>query len=352
MTEWQDVRTWEDLRTALGVDSEPSSNGAGPDDGEDDAPFALELDDFIAARSELPPALIGDEDDVLLSVAGFLILGGRGGKGKTTLALDGAFHGVSGIDWLGFPIPRPMNVLILENEGTREMFRRKLERKLRNWPQPIRGRLFVYTWDWGGFDVRDDEKRERLKRFVSENEIDLVIADPLDSCGLAGVGSPEDTRAFMDFCKVVGLHRSVAMWFLHHPRKEKTDDELEDLSGAWGGKPDTVLMLSLLAGDRSRLAIPKMRHGKRGKGPTLILKFDVETEGFERIAEEGEERDYGDEIAELLADGKWRIVEEIQAGISASRPKVKAALEADERFVSKPGGEVGRSASATVWGLA
>ena len=155
----------------------------------------------------------------------------------------------------------------------------------------------------------------------------------------------------MDWLKVIGLHRSVAFWFLHHPRKEKTDDELEDLSGAWGGKPDTVLMLSVLAGDRSRLVIPKMRHGQRGKGPTLILKFDVETEGFERIAEEGEEREYGEEITALLRDGEWRTAKEIMAAIQASEGKVKSALEDEERFVSRPGNEVGRRASATVWGL-
>jgi hypothetical protein len=45
-----------------------------PDDAPD-GPFAVPLDEFIAARSELPPALIGDAEDVLLPAAGFLILG-------------------------------------------------------------------------------------------------------------------------------------------------------------------------------------------------------------------------------------------------------------------------------------
>jgi hypothetical protein len=324
------------------------------------APFALDLDEFIAARSELPPALIGDEEDVLLPSAGFVILGGKGGKGKTTLMVDAAFHLASGCNWLGFTVPRPLRVLVIENEGPQEMFRRKLEAKRESWPHEITGGVFIYTLDWGALDLRDEEKRRRLREFVEENGIEVVFGDPLDSCGLEGVGSPEDTRAFVALAKEVGLHRSVAFWFLHHPRKEKADDELEELSGAWGGRPDTVLMLSLLAGERSRLAVPKVRWTRRGKRPALILGFDSETEGFELLAEEGEERDYAVEIEELLGDREWRTLDEITApkepkkgkpGIGANRTKVVEALEG-ERFVSRPGDEVGRSARATVWGLA
>lgn len=328
------------------------SNGAAPATA-DPPPFALDLDDFIAARSQLPPALIGDEADVLLPAAGLLILGGKGGKGKTTLTVDGIFHLASGREWLGFPVPRPLRVLVIENEGPREMFRRKLERKRKGWPHEIEGAIFVHTLDWGGFDLRDDDKRRRLREHVERAEIDLVVGDPLDSCGLDGVGSPENTREFVSLARDAGLHRDVAFWFLHHPRKEKAEDELDDLSGAWGGRPDTVMMLSLLGGERSRLAVPKVRWSQRGKRPALILGFDADTEGFERIAEEGEERDYAAELEELLGDGKWRTVDEIKhsdVGIGASRENVKGAL-ADERFESRSGGEVDRHPNATVWGL-
>jgi hypothetical protein len=330
-------------------------NGDEPNNAEAEEPFALELDDFLQARSELPPALIGDERNILLPRAGFVMLGGKGGKGKTTLTIDGGFHAISGIEWLGFPIPRSLNVMFIENEGTREMFRRKLEHKRAHWPHPERGKLYIYTLDWGNFDARDSGQRDRLTAFIDEHDIDLVIADPLDSCGLEGVGSPEQARVFMDHLKAIGLHRTVAFWFLHHPRKEKAEDELDDLSGAWGGKPDTVLMLSMLAGDRSRLAMPKMRYGRRGQGDTLILNFNVETESFERAAIEGEAREYADELAELLTGGKWLTVKEAMSEISASEQKVKDAFEGDERFVSRTGDKakaLGRHPNSTIWGLA
>ena len=43
----------------------------------DDAPIALWLDEFLAEKTEMPPALIGDSEDVILPVAGFAILAAR-----------------------------------------------------------------------------------------------------------------------------------------------------------------------------------------------------------------------------------------------------------------------------------
>ena len=95
----------------------------------DDRPFAVPLEEFIAEKSETPPALIGDETETLLPAAGLLILFARGGKGKTTATVDAMLHLASGVDWLGFPVPRPLRVLFIENEGPREPFRIKLELK-------------------------------------------------------------------------------------------------------------------------------------------------------------------------------------------------------------------------------
>ena len=135
--------------------------------------------------------------------------------------VDGALHLASGVDWLGFTVPQPLNVLLVENEGSREMFRRKLEAKSEGWPHELKGKVAIYTFDWGGFDLRSEKTRSRVRAFVEENGIDLVFGDPLDSCGFEGVGSPEDTRDFMALARAVGLHRDVAFWFCHHPKKDK-----------------------------------------------------------------------------------------------------------------------------------
>ena len=46
--------------------------------------------------------------------------------GKTTWAIDGVVHLAAGAAWLGIPVPRPVRVLVIENEGPAELFREKL----------------------------------------------------------------------------------------------------------------------------------------------------------------------------------------------------------------------------------
>ncbi len=324
-------------------------------------PFALGLDEFIAAESDVPAALIGDESEVLLPAFGLMILFAKGGKGKTTLTLDAVLHLASGIDWLGATVPRPLRVLFIENEGPREPFRIKLKLRREAWPHEVEGAMFVQTFDWGALSFANPEHARRLREFVAENEIDLVVGDPLDSLGVDGVGSPDDTRKFMALMTGAGLFQSVAFLLLHHPRKDGAQDELDEAAGAWGGKPDTMLRLEKLEGERARLSFPKVRWSRRGTRPALILAFDPESEGFEVVREEDEEeRDYAAEVEALLADGKWRTASEVAApekdgGIGASEKTVRRELKArPDRFVSRSGDaakEVGRNPRATVWQL-
>ena len=97
-------------------------------------------------------------------------------------------------------------------------------------------------FDWGGFSLADDVHRERLIREIAEKGYDLVFGDPLDSLVIEGVGSPEDTRKFLALMKQTGLGKSVAWWLNTHPRKEETKEALNEIAGAWGGKPDTVFV--------------------------------------------------------------------------------------------------------------
>ena len=127
-------------------------------------------------------------------------------------------------------------------------FQVKLAAKAASWPHKITGALFVKTLDWGAFNFDNEGEVARLRAFVDQERIDLVIGDPLDSLGLHGVGSPDDTRTFVQHLIKVGLTRDLAFWLLGHPRKTapgglEDPDELDRASGAWAGKPDTMLHL-------------------------------------------------------------------------------------------------------------
>jgi hypothetical protein len=254
---------------------------------------------------------------------------------------------------------------MIENEGPEELFAEKLEARLATFPHKLKARLDVCTIDWGGFSLASDPLREVLTREIAEKQYDLVFGDPLDSMGIEGVGSPEDTRKFLYLMKEAGLNKTVAWWLNTHPRKEETKEALNEISGAWGGKPDSVFLLRMLADDRTQIRQAKLRWAKRGKGPTLLMAFDPDTEAFTYIGEESvEERDYLGEITALLGDGRWRIVKEIAApkdkpkdkrGIGANVDTIKKVLEEHpDVFESRTGEaakELGRKPNATLWGL-
>jgi hypothetical protein len=247
-------------------------------------------------------------------------------------------------------------VMVLENEGPREPFRRKLERKYQTWPHVMLGEVYVNVFNWGSFTLKDTETRERLDQYLTAMAIDLVIADPLGGLGMEGVGSPADTRAFVDLLKFVGLGSTTAWWILHHFRKEPTAEEVDAFRGAWGDHADALLGLKSAEGDRLRLSFPKLRWADPRE--PFILSRESDTAGFAVVAEGEHERDYAAEILTLLADREWRTAGEIGApvakgGIGASRPAVNDTLGllAKTMQVEYTEGPPGRAANAKCWRL-
>ncbi len=325
--------------------------------------FALPIREFIARRREHREPLLADaEGRAVVGARSLTLVGALGGQGKTTKAVDMFLHMAAGVDYPPWTVPRPVPILMIENEGPEELFAEKLEARLKHFPHELRARLDVCTFDWGGLSLANDEHRARLIAEIADKGYELVFGDPLDSLGIEGVGSPEDTRKFLELMKATGLHRSVGWWLNTHPRKEETKDALNEIAGAWGGKPDTVFLLRMLEDDRTQLRQPKLRWARRGKGPTLLFAFDADTEAFSYIGEQGDdERDYLAETRELLNNGTWRTVKEIAApkeagGIAANEKIVKKLLEEHpDVFASCTGDDakaLGRSAQATLWQLA
>jgi AAA domain len=320
------------------------------------APFALPLGDFVADKRGAPKPLLGTEDDCILPEHGLGLLIAKGGKGKTTFCVEFALHLASGEDYLGLPVERALNVLMIENEGPREPFRRKLERRLEAWSPQLKGEIYVHDQNWGHARLDLPEFVARLNAFCEEHDVHLVIGDPLDSLGMDGEGSPSETRAMVDRFKAAGLF-SARAWFLpHHGRKESVQDAIDEASGAWGGRPDAMLGLEKRKDNQARLSFAKVRWQARERG-SYLLDFDPETESFTFVKEEeGEERDYAIEIEDHLTGRAPETAREIATEIGASREKVEEALEAHpDRFDLLTGDAAraaGRRSNSKLWELA
>jgi hypothetical protein len=84
------------------------------------------LEEFISApRPDVLALMIDTDGSPLVAKCSLTLLGARGGKGKTTLAVAWCIHAALGADYLGFGIPEPVTVLLIENEGPQHLFAEK-----------------------------------------------------------------------------------------------------------------------------------------------------------------------------------------------------------------------------------
>ena len=132
---------------------------------------------FTETEEETAEVLVGETHDAILTAGSTAIVYGDGGAGKTTLTIDAVAHWGAGRPWLGLITCRPLRILLVENEGPREPFRRKVNRKRSTW----RGgnfddNVFVLEepWTYFTFALDDDPGRNspisyELKRSMSSS---------------------------------------------------------------------------------------------------------------------------------------------------------------------------------------
>jgi hypothetical protein len=310
------------------------------------------LDEFAAEHEVGGDPLVGDGEDALICQDGDGVVYGDGGAGKTTLVIDLALHLAAGDPWLGTNVPRAVRVLVIENEGPRPLFRRKIARKLTGWTgSSLDGRIGVLADPWSEFTFADESWRAALAAKIREDKIDVLIAGPVTRLGMDEAGTLQQVREFMELVKEVRVAsgRRLAVILVHHENKGGT------VSGAWEGAGDTLLHVDARGPGKTHLHVQKARWSSEHHGAHLDLTW-TDGEGFTV----DEERDYVAEIEALLADGKWRTVAEIGnksdhpeiPGVGAGKTRVKEVLARHaDRFIERKGKEVGRHANATVYGL-
>jgi hypothetical protein len=309
------------------------------------------LAEFAAVDEPGADALLGDQENALIPEDSDVMFYGNGGAGKTTLTVDLGFHLAAGDAWLGIPVARAARVLLVENEGPRPLFRKKLDRKVKAWKgSPLEDRLGVLDEPWGEFDFADEGWRDTLAAAIREQQIDVLIAGPVTRLGMNEAGTLQQVRDFLKLVQAVRRKagRRVAVILAHHENKGGT------VSGAWEGSGDTLLHVEARGNGSTDLEVQKARWSPEHHGAKLKLAWAA-GEGFTVK----DERDYAADIVRLLDDGEPRTLDMIRAsreskqpGIGASRKNVEDTL--DQRadlFVAVPGADIARSPKATFYKL-
>jgi archaellum biogenesis ATPase FlaH len=307
----------------------------------------VSLEEFVTTPEDGAEPLVGEGEEALIPVGGNAMFYGDGGTGKTTLGNDLAFSLTTGEDWIGFPVSGPVNVLLIESEGPRPMFRRKLGRKHRAWsgPSPA-GRLRVLEHPWTGFTFDEPKWRGRLAEIVERDKTDVIIAGPLSAIGMNSAGTIQEVRNFMGLVQQVrdSCGRPLTVILIHHDNKGGA------VSGAWEGAGDTLLHVQRGGNGHTTVYVQKARWSSRYHGRTHKLKW-TDGEGFEV---EGE-RDLLDEVLGLMADGGWRTADETSTAVGARGGAVKLILNDADRFEMRTGVEaekLGRSKRAYLYQIA
>lgn len=315
------------------------------------APAAIRtvpLADFANATDDVADPLIGTPDETLLPNDGLLLMYGDGGAGKTTLSIDALAHLASGTPWLNIQIPQPIRILLIENEGPRGPFRRRLAAKISAWPhQPFHPNVIVLEEPWTRFTLTDQTYRHALAHEIDQHQIELVIVGPLASLGAKGTGTPDEINEFDDHIKDLRAHthRTFALWIVHHENKAG------DVSGAWERYPDSLVHVQAQGNGRTRVHWRKVRWSSALHQTSSNL---VWTDGASFTLEEQKTRDLHAELLEAFtADDAWRTAKESATLIKANVDHVRQALgELVERHAMRTEtGPLGRRPNAVCWRL-
>lgn len=309
------------IAAAVPLDTPKAADESAPVDQRDPlGPVRIvPLDTFADTPEDGEEAVLGDRDNAVIPEDGDVMFYGDGGAGKTTLVVDLAMHLAAGDDWLCICVPRPLRVLIVENEGPRARFRRKLRRKRDAWQgSRVDDRVAVLEAPWAAFSFGNEGWRDVVADYALANELDVLIVGPVASAGMDRAGTLQEVREFLALVADVRRRsgRRLVVILVHHEAKGGK------VSGAWEGAGDTLVHVSKKAHGRMRLEWQKTRWASDYHATSLTLLW---SEGDSFTIEEKEELDdhaAAERIVEAIAERAgttWGPVEKATKGIARDR---------------------------------
>jgi AAA domain len=219
----------------------------------------------------------------IIPSGGIVLVYGSGGAGKTTIVVDLCFAIAAGCSWLGLvDVARPLRVALIENEGPRPEFRRKLRRKIEASGQAART-IVALEEPWGELTLADETHRRGLALALVEHETDLLVLGPLVSAGeFPTGGTPDEIHRFEEHIADLRqlVERPFAILLVHH------ENRAGQVSGAWERLPDTLVHVTAQGNGRTRVYWQKVRWASSLHGTsTQLLWADGETYSVEKRPE-------------------------------------------------------------------
>ena len=316
------------------------------------APLRVSTALRASSRIEYPKAepLLGEPGAIFLARGSLLMVYGADGAGKSTWTIDGIAHLAAGVPWLGIPVPRPVRVCIIENEGPPALFQQKLAAKIAELggPRPGAQPLRASRGPWGEFSFADPDARAALVEFCEEHAIDVVTANPTLGLGVAASGRPDETQQFVDWLVECGLKSTRAFWLLP-PREQGRPD----LAATGAATPTRRCSSSKTATSRARSSTGRRRAGRRSRARRSRRRACSSGSSRRRATRSTEldtvgasDAELEERLADFLAEHPWSTTRAVWEGVNGTNERIRRLLEGD-RFDC-----VGGPRNSILWGLA
>lgn len=189
---------------------------------------------FLESNRDLEWILPG-----LLDKAGYMLLTGPSGVGKTQWSLRWAINLALGKEFLGVPIDKPHKVIFFSLEmghTSLKFFLQQMAIHLTDEElQTLEENFLVLPLGEAMYlDGKEDQKY--FESMVSLHKPEVVFVDSLGS-STAGELSESTVKLIMDFNDKIRQTYSVATWFIHHNRKAQSDNKKPNkMSDVYGGQ--------------------------------------------------------------------------------------------------------------------
>lgn len=193
-----------------------------PDETEDQDEqftYALGFQSFLNTEIELDWAI-----EPMLMDAGFMLMAGPPGIGKTQISLQFMIHLALGKDFLHYKIPEPKKIAFLSLEmghGELKVFLKQMNEVLSDAERALLEENFIIVPHGEAWALNTSAGQEQLNTLLDAIQPYGLFVDSIGSAIIGNISSDETVQPLLNYIDRLRKTRKLFVWCIHHTRKHE-----------------------------------------------------------------------------------------------------------------------------------